>query len=213
MGVRCLKGEAAHETPHTTHDLLPRTNDKYLREQDCIGGIQRAYRGQFFHAEKEAHSMSMFYQTVDIPGLGSFGTGWLQPMPDLRDLTPEVKEIKAFNKDLKLTAAAAAPTSVDLREWCSEIEDQKNIGSCTAQAAVGVVEYFQNRAFKKHHEGSRLFVYKVTRNLMEVTGDTGLAAQHHWRAQAIGRAAGALLALRSGEIRRRAERICVFRRR
>jgi C1A family cysteine protease len=117
--------------------------------------------------------MSMFYQTVDIPGLGSFGTGWLQPMPDLRDLTPEVKEIKAFNKDLKLTAAAAAPGSVDLREWCSEIEDQKNIGSCTAQAAVGVVEYFQNRAFKKHHEGSRLFVYKVTRNLMGVTGDTG----------------------------------------
>ena len=117
--------------------------------------------------------MSMLYKTAEVPGLGSFGTGWLQPMPDMRDLTPEVKEIKAFNKDLKLTAAPSMPTSVDLRQWCSEIEDQKNIGSCTAHAAVGVVEYFQNKAFTKHMEGSRLFVYKATRNLMGVTGDTG----------------------------------------
>jgi C1A family cysteine protease len=117
--------------------------------------------------------MSMLYKSVEIPGLGSFSTGWLQPMPDMRDLTPEVKEIKAFNRDLKLTATATPPTSIDLRQHCSEIEDQKNIGSCTAHAAVGVVEYFQKRAFSKYMEGSRLFVYKATRNLMGVTGDTG----------------------------------------
>jgi hypothetical protein len=38
---------------------------------------------------------------------------------------------------------------------------------------VGIVEYFQRRAKGKHLEGSRLFVYKATRNLMQVTGDTG----------------------------------------
>jgi len=38
---------------------------------------------------------------------------------------------------------------------------------------VGIVEYFQRRAFGKHIEGSRLFVYKTTRNMMQVTGDTG----------------------------------------
>ena len=38
---------------------------------------------------------------------------------------------------------------------------------------MGVVEYFQRRAFGKHIDGSRLFVYKTTRNLMQVTGDTG----------------------------------------
>jgi C1A family cysteine protease len=38
---------------------------------------------------------------------------------------------------------------------------------------VGIVEYSENRAFKKHVDGSRLFVYKATRNLMQVTGDTG----------------------------------------
>ena len=67
----------------------------------------------------------------------------------------------------------AAPATVDLKPWCSPIENQKNLGSCTANAAVGVVEYCQRRAFGKHIDGSRLFVYKTTRNLMQVTGDTG----------------------------------------
>jgi C1A family cysteine protease len=67
----------------------------------------------------------------------------------------------------------AAPTAVDLREWCSPIEDQKSIGSCTAHAGVGMLEYYQRRAFGKHIDGSRLFLYKVTRNLLGWTGDTG----------------------------------------
>lgn len=70
-------------------------------------------------------------------------------------------------------ALKAAPVSVDLRSWCTAIEDQKSLGSCTANAAVGIVEYVQRRAFGKHMEGSRLFIYKTTRNLMQVTGDTG----------------------------------------
>ena len=53
------------------------------------------------------------------------------------------------------------------------IEDQRTIGSCTAQAGVGIVEYYQRRAFGKHLDGSRLFVYKATRNLLGLTGDTG----------------------------------------
>ena len=38
---------------------------------------------------------------------------------------------------------------------------------------MGVIEYFERRAFNRHIDGSRLFVYKATRNLMGVTGDTG----------------------------------------
>jgi C1A family cysteine protease len=71
---------------------------------------------------------------------------------------------------------AGAPmlsASQDLRAHCSPIEDQGGLGSCTAHAAMGVVEYFERRAFSKHIDGSRLFVYKTTRNLMGVTGDTG----------------------------------------
>jgi len=102
------------------------------------------------------------------------GTGWLSPLPDLRDYTSIHPEIKAFNKKLGLSASKhALPATVDLREWCSPIENQGNLGSCTSNAGVGIVEYFERRAFGKHIEASRLFLYKTTRNLMQVTGDTG----------------------------------------
>ena len=61
----------------------------------------------------------------------------------------------------------------DLRKWCSPIEQQGNIGSCTAQAGVGMMEYFENRSFNKVLDASRLFLYKATRNLMKETGDVG----------------------------------------
>src|SRR5574337_216933 len=65
------------------------------------------------------------------------------------------------------------PPSVDLRAWCSPIENQGALGSCTANAGAGVVEYFERRAFGHHMDASRLFLYKATRDLMRVTGDTG----------------------------------------
>ena len=101
-------------------------------------------------------------------------TGWLPPMPDLRDYTEDNKALEEIN--LKLGMAEVDPkalTSVDLRKWCSPIEDQLTIGSCTAQAGAGIVEYYEKRAYGKHLEASRLFLYKVTRNLMQQTGDTG----------------------------------------
>ena len=76
----------------------------------------------------------------------------------------------------RATAAAAAPglsPSVDLRAFCSPIEDQEALGSCTANAAAGLIEYFEKRAFGKYADASRLFIYKATRNLLGLTGDTG----------------------------------------
>jgi C1A family cysteine protease len=70
-------------------------------------------------------------------------------------------------------AAADAPAKVDLTPWCSPIEDQGHIGSCTANAAVGLLEYFQQKAFGRYTDASRLFVYKAERNLLGWTGDTG----------------------------------------
>ena len=117
------------------------------------------------------------YKPVEIPEVDqTVGTGWLPPLPDLRDFTDAEPEIAEMAKKLGLPKSKglkAPPTTVDLRTWCSPVENQKSLGSCTAHAAVGIVEYFQRRAFSKHIEGSRLFVYKATRNLMQVTGDTG----------------------------------------
>lgn len=64
-------------------------------------------------------------------------------------------------------------TKVDLREWCSPVEDQGALGSCTAHAGVGLYEYFEKKAFGKYIDGSRLFLYKATRNLLGWEGDDG----------------------------------------
>ena len=101
--------------------------------------------------------------------------GWRPELPDLRDYTIQTSEIADILGPLKLSKAAAStlPASVDLKKWFSPIEDQGELGSCTANAGVGVFEYFERRAFGEHIDASRLFLYKVTRNLMQETGDTG----------------------------------------
>jgi C1A family cysteine protease len=119
--------------------------------------------------------METMYGKLVLPGSGEIvGTGWLPPMPDLRDYTSDHKEIKAISKKLGIGAVKQKVTSsVDLRQWCSPVENQGNLGSCTAHAGIGVVEYYERRAFNNYLDGSRLFLYKVTRNLMQVTGDKG----------------------------------------
>ena len=57
--------------------------------------------------------------------------------------------------------------------YCSPVEDQGSLGSCTANAVVGIVEYFERRAYGKYIDASRLFLYKATRDLLHWTGDTG----------------------------------------
>jgi C1A family cysteine protease len=119
--------------------------------------------------------METLYGKLVLPGFSQVvGTGWLPPMPDLRDYTEDQKDIKAMTKKLGMGAGKMkAPTSVDLRKWCSPVENQGSLGSCTAHAGIGIVEYYQKRAFNKYFDGSRLFLYKTTRNLMQVTGDAG----------------------------------------
>lgn len=102
------------------------------------------------------------------------GTGWLPLRPDLRDYTKEQVDIKALSKKLGIgSGKKQSATSIDLRKYCSVVENQGSLGSCTAHAAAGIVEYYEKRAFNKHLEASRLFIYKTTRNLMQVTGDAG----------------------------------------
>lgn len=103
------------------------------------------------------------------------GMGWLPDLPDYRDYTPEHKEIKPMLEEMKLAEVekVSLPSSADLRPWCSEIEDQGPLGSCTAHAGVGLIEYYERKAFGTHIDASRLFLYKVTRNLLGWTGDTG----------------------------------------
>lgn len=102
------------------------------------------------------------------------GMGWLKDYPDFRDYSVSRKSLKPLMDKMGIAdPLKAAPENIDLREWCPPVEDQGQLGSCTANAGVGMVEYFEKRAFGKHLDASRLFLYKATRNLMKVTGDTG----------------------------------------
>jgi C1A family cysteine protease len=123
------------------------------------------------HTEVEAPELILEEQPV----LG--GMGWLPDFPDFRDYTPHDEHIGAMLERIGvaegLRAAPALPAQVDLRPWFSPIENQGSLGSCTANAGAGVVEYFERRAFGRHLDASRLFLYKATRNLLGWTGDTG----------------------------------------
>ncbi len=112
------------------------------------------------------------------------GMGWLPDFPDFRDYTFKIKESLENKKKEEIenllsptglfrADITTTPSSVDLRNWCSKIENQGQIGSCTANAGAGVVEYFENRAFEKYLDVSRLFLYKVTRNFAKISGDNG----------------------------------------
>lgn len=113
--------------------------------------------------------------------------GWLPDYPDFRDVTVDNDQVSKRLERLGQTSVktmlsktgaqtgskAALPKTVSLASWFSPIEDQGDLGSCTANAGVGLVEYFERRAFGKHIDASRLFLYKATRNLMKEKGDTG----------------------------------------
>lgn len=111
--------------------------------------------------------------------------GWVRDYPDFRDLNSDSDRVpsklasqgepsvKQMLSKLATSSSRKISASKSLVQWCSPIEDQGEIGSCTAHAAVGLLEYFERKAFGKHIDASRLFVYKTTRNLMQVTGDTG----------------------------------------
>lgn len=116
------------------------------------------------------------------------GMGWVPDYPDFRDYDinkdeiPPPQKIKGQRETIKgmlrklgvsKKSEITLETSHDIRQWCSPIENQLSLGSCTAHAGVGMVEYFARRAFGEHTDASRLFLYKVTRNLLGWSGDTG----------------------------------------
>ena len=58
--------------------------------------------------------------------------GWLHELPDYRDIS-----YKGIVTKL--------PKSVDLTENCSPVENQGSLGSCTANALAGILEYNEKK--------------------------------------------------------------------
>lgn len=89
--------------------------------------------------------------------------GWLPDIPDKRDLL-----YKAIRPVIRL------PKKVDLRSGCSKIEDQGALGSCTAQALAGNLEFLDNKPDSEYTDVSRLFIYYNERLLIDaVEYDSG----------------------------------------
>ena len=74
--------------------------------------------------------------------------GWLPDIPDQRDYL-----YRAIKPVIRL------PDRVDLRGLCPTIEDQGRLGSCTAQALAGNIEFLDNMADSIYTDTSRLFIY------------------------------------------------------
>lgn len=152
--------------------------------------------------------------------------GWLRDLPDFRDFTIDQDEAPAraqrtgtdasirtmLTRIGTLDGPIGAPSPlVDLRPWMSPVEDQGEIGSCTAQAGIGLVEYYERRAFGRHVNRSRLFLYKAVQGHTQPAALDRrygcLPADDDGRARALRRAAGGVLALRDRRLRQGAQRV------
>ncbi|MCE4370910.1 C1 family peptidase [Xanthomonas hortorum] len=80
--------------------------------------------------------------------------GWKPDLPDHRDHSYAVPRPQA-----------TLPRHVDLRATCSAVEDQGQLGSCTANALVGALEFLERKDGLKPTDLSRLFVYYNERAL------------------------------------------------
>jgi len=75
--------------------------------------------------------------------------GWVPDVPDQRDYL-----LKAI-----LRVPAKLPRKVDLRPLCSKVEDQGQLGSCTANALAGALEFLEVKEKVSFIDFSRLFIY------------------------------------------------------
>jgi C1A family cysteine protease len=91
----------------------------------------------------------------------------------------------AARKNLSLSATL--PTNVSNRKYCSYVEDQGDLGSCTANAWAGLIQYNHIKdgfGGKVYRDMSRLFIYYNER-VIEGTVDQDAGAQLRTGAQTL----------------------------
>lgn len=102
------------------------------------------------------------------------GMGWIPDLPSIHDYTTDHDFLKPLVKAFGLNdSQKKVPANVDLRQWFTPVENQGKINSCTAFATTALVEYYEKKAFGKYIETSPLFIYKVTKNLLKLSGNVG----------------------------------------
>lgn len=74
--------------------------------------------------------------------------GWVPDRPDQRDYL-----YSAIRPVVRL------PGEIDLRNFCSAVENQGRLGSCTANSLAGNLEYLDRMIDNEYQDVSRLFIY------------------------------------------------------
>ena len=105
--------------------------------------------------------------TTPTTSHGAHGYGWVPDVPDQRDylfaVPPEV--------------LGALPASTDLTSQCPPVYDQGQLGSCTANAIAGALEFDADKeSISGYATPSRLFIYYNER-VMENTVSSDSGAQ------------------------------------
>lgn len=92
--------------------------------------------------------------------------GWIPDLPDHRD--------KLYEQLAPIVEMEKLPSSVDLRPKCSPVQNQGDLGSCTANALAGNVDFLKKQSLKKVLDFSRLFIYYNERVITHtVNADSG----------------------------------------
>ncbi|MDZ4761986.1 MAG: C1 family peptidase [Alphaproteobacteria bacterium] len=84
-----------------------------------------------------------------------------------RSLTGCLMEGRTVKAPILQAPGSSLPDRVDMRAYCSPVEDQLKTNSCTANAIVGALEYHQRKAGRGVTDLSRLFVYFNARKLAD----------------------------------------------
>lgn len=107
---------------------------------------------------------------------------WVPDLPDFRD-------------HIYAATITTLPAKTDLRSFCSAVEDQGNLGSCTGNAIAGALEAVENIKKATFVDISRLFIYYNERLIEHTTrqdsgayirdgiksvASTGAAAESIW---------------------------------
>ena len=83
--------------------------------------------------------------------------GWLPDLPDQRD--------HLYSCVSRPSSIVPQPSCIDLRPTCTPVEDQGQLGSCTANALAGALEFLENKDGLPAADLSRLFIYYNERDL------------------------------------------------
>lgn len=125
---------------------MPKLDKRQIIDISEDPGLSREKKSQVSHKVKSEIEIPQFHLNLD--------------KPDPRDYRYSLIPTKT-------------KTTVDLRPYCTPIEDQGNLGSCTGNAIAGAIELL-NKRNNKPTDVSRLYIYYFERVLMgTVNYDSG----------------------------------------